>query len=71
MEWIIRGLRLSLLCKVCCKEALTAAETLLYFMENQDDVDCVDLLQIRGHIRNKICQQKNQTEITDFLTKLL
>jgi hypothetical protein len=33
-------------CKVICKEALTAAETLLYFMENQDDADHVDLSQI-------------------------
>jgi hypothetical protein len=33
-------------------------------MENQDEVDCVDLLQIRGDIRkinkkNKIGQRKN------------
>jgi hypothetical protein len=54
VEWIIRGLRLSLICKVSCKEALTAAVTLLYFMENQHDVDYVELLQIRGYIRKII-----------------
>jgi hypothetical protein len=29
--------------KASCKETLTAAETLLYYMENQDDVDYADL----------------------------
>jgi hypothetical protein len=42
---------MQLSCKVSCKQALTAAATLLYFMENQYHVDYVNLLQIRGCIR--------------------
>jgi hypothetical protein len=43
-------------------------------MENQDDVSCVDLLQIRGHTRKiekEIGLQKIKTKIMDFLIKLL
>jgi hypothetical protein len=53
VEWIIHDLRLSLICKVSCEEAVAAAETLLYFMENQGDVDYADLLQIHGYIKKK------------------
>jgi hypothetical protein len=55
--------------KVSYKEALTAAETLLYFMENQDDIDYVDLLQIHEYItkiKNKMANRKIKQKLWTF-----
>jgi hypothetical protein len=77
MEWTTYGLWLSLISNCIFlnysqhyKETLTAAETLLYFMENQDDTDYVHLVQIHGYIRKKNRSMENQTKITNILIKL-
>lgn len=59
---------------VLCSVSLTSAETLLKFMEDEDNVDFVDVLQVRGCIIKKNAQTKLPTffkEITFFIYIIL
>jgi hypothetical protein len=51
------------------KGALAAAEILLYFTENQENVQYVDLSQIRGYVRK--IKQSRPKEKRNFLIKWL
>jgi hypothetical protein len=61
-------------CKVNCKEALTTAETLLYFMKNQDDVHYVDLftnwwVHMKNRKQNRPTEKSNKNyELSDKMT---